>query len=136
MSTAETVKSERFSGYRILVFAVLFSFAWHVFWLSAIKVVAAPLRPSQTRFSKVSFLGQILAKVGLEVRAQPASLSLLEKRYLAASARPAKGSEPTMQVQGAKYEGRDASGGSDGKMVYLVGEAVSGAKVEPDYVSE
>jgi len=136
MSTVETVKSVRFSGYRIFVLAILFSFAWHVFWLSAIKVVAAPLGPSQARFSKVSFLGQILAKVGLEVRAQPAPLSLLEKRYLAASARPGKGSEQTMQVQGAKYEGRDASWEADGKMVYLVGEAVSGAKVEPDYVSE
>jgi hypothetical protein len=137
MSTADTLKGARSSGYRILALAILFSLFWHLFWLSAIKVVAAPVKTLQVRPSKVLFLGPILAKVGLEVRAQPASISFLERRYLAAASRSGRAVEAGLQARGEKYrQGPGAPSGSDDGMVRLVGEAVSGAKVEPDYPSE
>ena len=137
MKTIETVKSVRISGYRILILAILFSFAWHVFWLSMVKVVSAPVRVSQAKFSKVSFLGSILARVGLGVRSQPAERSLLEKRYIALFGKSERPGLKTDLALGGKYDGDSGSAGNDGgKMAYMIDDAVSKPKVEPDYGSE
>ena len=139
MNAFEATKSERFSGYRILVLAVVFSFAWHIFWLSMIKVIApTPTRSSQVRFSRVSFLGQIFAKVGMEVRAQPAERSLLEKRYNAFAGRiDQRSAKATPAALVAKPElDNGVNKDADSALLHLIGEAVSGAKAEPDYDSE
>jgi hypothetical protein len=137
MSTMETIKNERFLGYRILALAIGFSFAWHVFWLLTIKVVApSPAHSSEVRFSKVSFLGQIFSKVGMEVRSQPAERSLLERRYNAFAADLDRRSGRTLVSTGQKpEEGKDSNPDTDRTMVYLINEAVSGPKAEPDHGS-
>jgi hypothetical protein len=135
MNAIELIKSERFSGYRILVLAIFFSLIWHVFWLSAIKVVApTPALGAQVHFSKVSFLGQIFAKVNMDVRSQSAERSFLERRYNALAAKLDRHSGQASPSMSKKPEeasdiGRDA----DSVMPYLVKEAVGSAKVEPDY---
>jgi hypothetical protein len=139
MNAFEAAKSERFSGYKILVLAVAFSFIWHIFWLSMIKVVGpAPTRSSQVRLSRVSFLGQIFAKVSLEVRAQPAGRSLLEKRYNTFAGRigqrSAQGSAAAMTVKPEPDDGVNKD--ADSALSHLISEAVSGAKAEPGYDSE
>lgn len=139
MNAFEMAKSERFSGYRILVLAVVFSFIWHLFWLSMIKVVApTPTRSSQVRFSRVSFLGQILAKVSMEVRAQPAERSLLEKRYNVFAGRI--GQRSTQVSPAALVAKPELDNGvnkdADSVLSHLISKAVSGSKAEPDYDSE
>jgi hypothetical protein len=138
MNAIETIKSERFSGYRILILAIFFSLAWHLFWLSAIKVVApSPAPGSQARFSKVSFLGQILAKVNMEVRSQAVERSLLERRYNVIAAKLDQRSAQASPSMGQKPEATsDTNRDTDGAMSYLIKEAVSGAKAEPDYGAE
>jgi hypothetical protein len=137
MSGAATVKRERAAGYRILAFAVLFSLAWHLFWLAMVKVVApAPAPASQASFSKVAFLGRIFAKAGMEVRSQPAERSFLEKRYneLAARIAPTSGA-PYVSMDAAATEpaGRRPQ---DDAIIYLINEALGETKAEPDYGSE
>jgi hypothetical protein len=136
MNTAETIKSAQSAGGRILVLAILFSLAWHIFWLSMVKVVAAPVKAPQAGFSKVSFLGRILTRVGMEVMARQAERSLLERRYSAAFSRAGRPAE-RMAPPVVKYEGRTGPNrDTDGKIAYMIDAAVSGAKVEPDYGSE
>src|SRR3989338_790502 len=64
------------------VLALIFSFAWHIFWLSAVAVVVNPKETGPAKFSKISFLGPILGKGAISVRIEPRERSLLEKRYL------------------------------------------------------
>lgn len=139
MNASEMTRKERFAGYRILALAVLFSFFWHLFWLSTVQIVSPQAaRSSQIRFSRVSFLGQIFAKVGMEVRAQPAERTLLEKRYNIFSSRAEGGpSAATASVLASKPDlDEGANKDAESIMAYLVSEAVSGAKAEPDYGSE
>lgn len=137
MNALDTIKRERFSGHRILILAIFFSIALHLFWLFAIKVVApSPAPAAEVRFSKVSFLGQIFSKVNMEVRPQDAERSFLEKRYnvLATkiNTRPAQTSPSAVQrPEGTSGINRDA----DSVMSYMIKEAVGSAKAEPDYWS-
>ena len=122
-------------GYHILILTIAVSSALHIFWLSVIKVVVMPSKAEPIKFSKVSFLGPILERGGMEVRVQPKSLSYLEKRYLAGidsiSDRERKRAKPSH----ARYAGldRDFDLLNNEKLAYLIDEAVSGLKSEPVY---
>jgi len=67
---------------RILISAVIFSVAWHIFWLSAVNVVSRPRSAKSVKFSSVSFLGPILERGTLNVSVAPHELSTEEKEYL------------------------------------------------------
>jgi hypothetical protein len=67
---------------RVLLSALIFSAAWHLFWLSALTVVVAPKDARPPKFSSVSFLGPILGENMLGVSSAVHERSALEKRYL------------------------------------------------------
>lgn len=68
---------------RLLISAIIFSAAWHVFWLSAFTVVVVPKAVKPVKFSGVSFLGPILDRGAMKVSVMPHERSFLEKRYVA-----------------------------------------------------
>ncbi|MFA5085902.1 MAG: hypothetical protein WC482_06015 [Candidatus Omnitrophota bacterium] len=67
---------------RVLLSALVFSVAWHLFWLSALTVVVTPKDTKPPKFSSVSFLGPILRQSTLEVNPAVHERSIPEKRYL------------------------------------------------------
>ena len=67
---------------KILIYAILFSAVWHIFWLSAFKVVVVPRPQKQVKFSNVSFLGPILAKGAISLSVQPHQRTILENNYI------------------------------------------------------
>jgi hypothetical protein len=67
--------------YKIFAAAIAVSAALHIFWILAIRVVAAPAASPPVKFSRVYFLGPILGPVPVEVRMEPRQLSAAEKRY-------------------------------------------------------
>ena len=116
---------------RILIFSVIFSFAWHICWLAVIKVVAAPVA-APVKFSKVLFLGPILVKAsGIQV--QQRESSFLERRYLDLAERAAYQKSVVGQDAYCKYgrlgeEGRIVN---EEKLIGHIDDAVSGQKLEP-----
>ncbi|MBN2453644.1 MAG: hypothetical protein JXB40_05215 [Candidatus Omnitrophica bacterium] len=130
-----TKKRDR-SGYIILAIAIGLSFALHLFWLSAIKIVSAPVREEAVKFSKVSFLGPILSRVGMEVRAAPASRSLLEIRYRKAAGELLRRHRDPGAMSGPRYEPDESAGQAGWEFLKAVDEAVSAAKIGPDYSAE
>jgi hypothetical protein len=68
---------------KVLIFAILFSATWHIFWLSAFTVVVVPKAKKVVKFSNISFLGPILEKGGLNVNMSTHEQTILEKKYLA-----------------------------------------------------
>lgn len=68
---------------KFLVYAILLSAIWHIFWLSAFKVVVVPKAKKGVRFSNVSFLGPILEKGVLSVNVKAHEKTDLEKKYIA-----------------------------------------------------
>ena len=68
---------------RVLIFAIVFSAIWHIFWLSAFTVVVVPKAKKAVKFSNVSFLGPILEKGGFNVNVSAHEPTILEKKYLA-----------------------------------------------------
>jgi len=138
MNFIKMVKRNDPSGRRILVIALAISLAWHIFWLSAVQIVASPIPKSSVKFSKVAFLGPILARVSMELRASPASRSPLERRY-----RSAMGEAFCREAAGAlhgasdlKYASRTALDRTDRKLLSVIDDAVAGRKLEPDYPVE
>ncbi len=116
---------------RVFILAILLSFAWHLFWLSAIKVVVAPPKRAPVKFSKVSFLGPILERGAIELGVRPKERSLLEGRYLndigdlAAHTMPARSAS-------SEYIPDDRAGLSiDRAIAVLIEDALSGTKIEP-----
>ncbi len=65
----------------VLVFAILFSAIWHLFWMSALTVVVVPKDTKPLKFSSVSFLGPILGEGVLAVSTAVKERSIPEKRY-------------------------------------------------------
>lgn len=65
----------------VLIFAILFSAVWHIFWLSAFTVIVVPKVEKGVKFSNVSFLGPILEKNALNVNVNPSERTTLEKKY-------------------------------------------------------
>ena len=73
---------------KVLLFAILFSAIWHIFWLSAFKVVVVPKVNKSVKFSNVSFLGPILDKGAFSVGMGAHDRSASEKKYLASIEAP------------------------------------------------
>ena len=67
---------------RVLLSALIFSAAWHFFWLSALTVVVAPKDAKPLKFSSISFLGPILEHRMLEVSPAAHERSIPEKGFL------------------------------------------------------
>lgn len=68
---------------KILIFAILFSAIWHIFWLSAFKVIVVPKVAKSVRFSNVSFLGPILERGTISVSVSTPERTQLEQKYIA-----------------------------------------------------
>ena len=116
-----------------MVFAILASLIWHVFWLTAVKVIIIPNKVEPVKFSKVSFLGPILAKGTIEVKVAQ-KRSPLEKRYLLTIADSQFPREENMQKDLRAVSGDRVLGNE--KLNLFVDEAVSGQKLEPNPVLE
>ena len=131
------VKNSGLSRYRILAIAILVSLGWHLFWLSAVKVVSVPAGTGKAKFSKVSFLGPILTKVSMEVRVQPAARSFLEKRFISAVEMACAEAARRREVPDRrKAEAVTAPRLADAKLPRVIDETVSGQKLEPDFGSD
>lgn len=68
---------------KVLLYAILLSAVWHVFWLSSVSVVVVPKQAKQVKFSGVSFLGAMPDRSPIRVSAVPHERTAPEKRYLA-----------------------------------------------------
>jgi len=68
--------------YGILIAAIAISLAWHLLWLSVIRVVSAPSEAGSQKFSKVSFLGPVSVRGAIEARNTPTEITFLEERYI------------------------------------------------------
>jgi hypothetical protein len=136
MSFIKIAKKNDLSGYRILIIAIAASLVWHIFWLSAIKIVSGPAPRSPVRFSRVAFLGPILTGAGMEVRASPASRGLLERRYRDIMGKAFYTEDMLSNPPGFKYESRRAPGQAGQKFLSAIDEAVAGKKLEADYAAE
>lgn len=120
----------------MLTIAIAISLIWHVFWLSAIKIVSSRMPESPVKFSKIAFLGPILSGLNMEVRASPASRGMLEIRYRKISGKTSYGEGAFAKAQDSKDEYRTASGRTDGTLVSVIGDAAGGHKLEPDFPAE
>lgn len=120
------------SKHRILSYAILASLIWHLFWISALKVVISKPPQAAVKFGKVSFLGPILSRSAIELKISPRQRSILEKRYL----RELEGimASPMQRDQGARPENdvKTSPIVSDEGIKRFVEKAVAGAKLEPD----
>lgn len=102
---------------RIFIAALLLSAAWHIFWLSSVKVVMVPEKSEVVRFSKVLSLGPILEKGALEVRMDV-------------------GQRPFLPARGRFIEAPDEGylhALSDKKLSGYIIDAVDNPKIEPSY---
>jgi len=120
------------SKYRILFYALLVSLVWHLFWISAIKVIVSKPPKAEVKFGRVSFLGPILSRSAIELKISPHQRSFLEKRYLrelgdimASPMQYGSGIRPEYDVKASPIV-------SDRDIKRFVEEAVYGAKLEPD----
>ena len=118
---------------KILILAVAGSLAWHVLWLSLIKVSSAEVPADNLGFSKVSFLGPILGGGAVELRVAPAEMSLPEKRFMnyvgeiadtsaIRQERPRTGFADARRPRAASY---------DKNLTNLIDSAISGSKLQP-----
>ena len=136
MSSVKTMKRNDVSGYRLLIAAIAISLVWHLFWLSSIKIVASRMPKSSVKFSKVAFLGPILSGINMEVRAAPASRGVLEKRYRKIAGKAFYAENESAKAQGLNYEERMTPGRTDQALSPIIGPAVAGQKLEPDFPVE
>ena len=121
--------SDFFMRYRILWLMIVISFAMHILWLSAVKVVVSTNRFEVVKFSKVSFLGPILAKGAIEVKVSQKRF-FLERRYLSAIAR-AQFMESEIKEKTVLRRSPGERILYDENLNIFVDEAVSGSKLEP-----
>lgn len=125
------------SRYRIFIAAIVISFLWHMFWLSAVKIVSAPSIGKPVKFSKVSFLGPFLARGAISLRVQPKEKGFLEKRYRMMAANTAGGGVVQQGGEVYRYEPDAGARLLDGRsMADFVDEALAGPRPEPDYSGE
>lgn len=123
---------------RVLLSALIFSAAWHLFWISALTVVVAPKDTRPLKFSSVSFLGPILAQSMLEVSPAVHERSAPEKRYLSDIKNlfiPIK----TGQAGLSSYIEVDLDSGTDifeydETLTGFLMPAIDGNKIEPVYL--
>ena len=119
---------------RVLLLALIFSVAWHLFWLSALTVVVVPKDTKPPKFSSVSFLGPILEASMLEVSSAVHERSTLEKRYLSeienSSVLIREKAEPDAYTEAGLDAGTDIFE-SDEMLSGLAIAAIDGNKMEP-----
>ncbi|MFA6078346.1 MAG: hypothetical protein WC779_01175 [Candidatus Omnitrophota bacterium] len=124
----------RFGGSSIFLYAIIISFVWHIFWLSAVSIVATPKDRGVLKFSTVSFLGPILERGALEVRMKRDQLSFLEKRYLAMVESIARSFEWNKNEAGMnEAQEKNFSVSGDAKLAIYIKEAIGASKLEPAY---
>jgi len=114
--------------YRILIWAIGLSLGWHLFWMSAIKVVASPIPAKTIKFGTVSFLGPMGSRSGMEFKLSPRQRSFLEKRYL--SRLDAVGRWRVVSVN-PEYAGYEPEFQEEGGISGFIANAVAGSKMEP-----
>ena len=119
---------------RVLLSALIFSAAWHLFWLSALTVVVVPKDTKPPKFSSVSFLGPILEASILEVNSAAHERSILEKRYLSeienSSALIREKADQDAYIEADLDAGTDIFE-SDEMLTGLAISAIDGNKMEP-----
>lgn len=119
---------------RVLLSALIFSAAWHLFWLSALTVVVVPKDTNPPKFSSVSFLGPILEQSILEVNSAMHERSIPEKRYLSeienSSALIKEKDDPDAYTEADLDAGTDVFE-SDEMLTSLAISAIDGNKMEP-----
>ena len=131
------IRQFQMSGYKVLTLAILFSFAWHLFCLSIVKIGFFPEKTEKTRFSKVTFLGPILTKSNLKVQAQLSPRSFLEKRYVSRLHKGAAAFQATAGMDALRGEVEPASDRAiDGTLVSLIDNTIGKVKAESDYGSD
>jgi len=117
--------------YKILIAAIGISLGWHLFWISAINVVASPIPAKVIKFGKVSFLGPMASRSGMEFKLSPRQRSFLEKRYLSRLDALARGK--TISVDFG-YIGYDPELQAENGITNFIAAAVEGSKAEPNNV--
>ena len=124
--------------YSIFALAILLSFVWHIFWLSAVNIIVMPNRTKAVKFSRVSFLGPLLTKGVMEITAKPKEQSFLEKRYVSLFDNIADKQPAMTNIVYAGYYEEDAGllSSEDEKLKGLIDDSVSGPKLEPLYKAE
>jgi TonB family protein len=68
---------------KVFNLAILFSSAWHLFWISSVGIVVTPDTRPGTHYQEVSFLGPILEKTAFDLMAEevtPGAETLYAKR--------------------------------------------------------
>ncbi len=119
---------------RIFAIAITISLVWHLFWISTITIIAKPDKNAFVKFSKVSFLGPILGKGAMEVRARPKERSFLESRYMEAKAPAARDFEENMISGGRDYDGSpDRYNSRNESISMLIDGAVNAEKPQAGY---
>lgn len=117
--------------YKILIAAIGISLGWHLFWISAINVVASPIPAKVIKFGKVSFLGPMASRSGMEFKLSPRQRSFLEKRYLTRLDAVVRRQAASLNYGYTDYEPElQAESGITG----FIASAVAGSKAEPDSV--
>jgi len=117
--------------YKILMAAIGISLGWHLFWISAVQVVASPVPAKAIKFGKVAFLGPMASRSGMEFKLSPRQRSFLEKRYLSRLDALAPGPAVSADPGHASYEPKFQT---EKGMTGFIARAVEGSKLEPDNV--
>jgi len=117
--------------YKVLIAAIGISLGWHLFWISAVKVVASPVPARAVKFGKVSFLGPMASRSGMEFKLSPKHRSFLEKRYLSRLDTVVKGQAISLD---SGYVGYEPEVQAESGITGFIADAVAGSKVEPDNI--
>ncbi|MFA6320840.1 MAG: hypothetical protein WCY36_03175 [Candidatus Omnitrophota bacterium] len=124
-------------GYRVFFIAIIASFLWHIFCLSAVKIVSRADSVQPVKFSKVSFLGPFLGKGGMDLQVRPKERAFLEKRFLEAfnslPELPASGTTPAI---GLFESDKGVHRFRDETMTMLIDESLGSDKPELVYEEE
>lgn len=114
--------------------ALIASAALHIFWLSVVTIVVTPKESRPVKFSKVSFLGPISERAGLDVGIEPRERSLLEKKYLSDIKWRSSFEAVAREFADIPKKGTDIS--KEGRLVSLIEDAVGSPKLEPIYIAQ
>ena len=118
---------------RVLLSAIIFSVVWHLFWISALKVVIVPKDVKPLKFSSVSFLGPILDQGMLKVSVASHERLEPEKRYLS-DIKSLYGGIGQKPHQGDRAEANvdvETALENDEIITALAVSAIEGDKIEP-----
>lgn len=132
MSFVNIVKKKDRPGFRVLAIAIAISLACHILWLALIRIVSSPIPKSAVRFSKVAFLGPILAGVTMEVRVSPAHRGMLERRYRKIMGEISYDPGAPREASIVGYESRVINDRTSHGLSAIIDDAVAGKKLEPD----